>query len=214
MRAIPECSLEKPLEALWSCLDNGVVKAPQAMSEMSLHRIASRLTFGSDDVIVADGVIDAIPELGKFNELLLTQSNILAGLRCYLFPITQNPFAPNMSEKAHQDEITSKNGLSWLFPVAGDEALFAAAKTSFEMSADVFDPLTCPEELPEFLGTYGVGDGLLMRQDIEWVNGQNVILERLYHCGAGSQTRHIASVDFVFDSIAIPDLQEAAGVVR
>lgn len=201
MRLIPEFGPTEMIEAVEACVDIGVAKIAGLLGDQSIEQLRGQIRFGGE-VVAADDIIDHIPELHIVKSLLFSEENVLRGMRLYMSGYTIDAIDKSMGISSHTDSYPSSQGLSLLLPVDGNVAIFAAGNDKFDLSIDTFeDEMTT--SLPEMVAEYGVGDGMLVRQQITRLNCLAVDLAGIYHCGAADTVRYIAALDIVTDNLVL-----------
>ena len=100
---------------------------------------------------------------------------------------------PNIGSamEAHVDS-TARKGVSLLVPYLGSRALFSCDTEPYDIN-----------KTPRFQTTYGPGDAILLRQNINSVNQEPRSLNQAWHMGVASAHRTLVTIDYLSDHIAV-----------
>lgn len=162
-----------------SCLENGAAKIDNLLSPGSVERLATGTIPGT----AAEFVL-AASELSQFFDAFKVEPD--TKLRSERPTSLSFAFDDGPPPHIDRDPIskTTLKGMSLLMPMSGEPALFGASNEKFVWN-----------QIPSFLTEYGVGDGMLLRQEIESVNGISCFMLCAWHLGVAATTRTFLAID-------------------
>jgi hypothetical protein len=199
MQKIPEFSNHELKPAVQACVETGVAKISDILTSGDREKIYKRIDWYSDATIPAAEVFSclSLPSLQEFLGNIDTSTFADNSEEWLLFfGIIAEPVSETMSEPAHIDSVSAPRGVSLLLPLIGGQALFGASHEKFDLNPDVFTDET-GDLGPAYIGEYGLGDGMLVRQSLKTFNGAVCDLPAIWHCGAAATRRHIVALDVV-----------------
>lgn len=122
----------------------------------------------------AELLAKAIPAAGQLLDLLGEAES--GKVKVSSIDVTKTPI--------HIDSV-ARLGLSVLIPVAGGDGFFEANDA----------PWPIEQRSPNYNTRYGVGDIMMIRQEVYTFNGRRVFLPQTYHRGTSNYARHLLVVD-------------------
>lgn len=171
------------VDALECCLEYGAAKLSRIISEESLNLLRDKGVPQSPALLST-----RMPEIEGFLNLLdikdLEDSKLVVDVI--------DPY-PNIGSamEAHVDS-TARKGVSLLVPYLGSRALFSCDTEPYDIN-----------KTPRFQTTYGPGDAILLRQNINSVNQEPRSLNQAWHMGVASEHRTLVTIDYLSDHIAV-----------
>lgn len=182
-------------EALQSCMDVGAAVMRNFLSQESLQQLQA--SHPTDFV----GFMNTVLELRAMRDGLAAVNPSMGG-KMPKDSDTGKLAYDRWGAAAHVDvDIPRDTVFSLLLPLSGDPAIFAADKLFFDLGHYKGKPL-------DFVTWYGQRDGMLLRQSVNWIDGQQRQHDRkpLYHVGISPTNRRLAIVDVTFpqNSLFLP----------
>ncbi|MDQ3159236.1 MAG: hypothetical protein M3P98_03840 [bacterium] len=190
MNQIPEFR-EPTLEAFEACIEIGAVKFPQVLPAHS-EVLLRELKFST----CVETVNRLYPFFAQVAEML-KDSEMIANVDFY------ETYGPEYAS-AHQDSVT-RMGLTILAPFEAKPITFVVGDESFEVSEEEAkaDPTL-------HTTSYGVGDVIMLRQEVIYLNLQRVKKQQAFHAAYSYIGRKFFAVDYVSPFVLvgqpIPDL--------
>ncbi len=208
IKDIPVFLPEQLNEALHASVTIGVAKISGLISPHSIEATVDQVRCAADaESIPARNIIPRMTELLPIYNIFKSSIHANAGAIMVFDPLSQVAKSENDSEYSHVD-TNSRYGLSVLIPLTGAVAVFAAADKKFLLYKDTFTNQA--GRLPQYAGTYGVGDAMMIRQEIKMLDGTSVKLPQMQHAGAGSTRRDMVAMDIRTPHIWLPKIPSAA----
>ncbi len=159
--------------ALAFAVQHGAAKVDEFISAESINNLKDQgLT------TIPSLLIKRAPELATYFDILGIDDDDYERIRADARDVSVN------GTPIHTDSNIGY-GMSLLLPTSGKKAVFGAGNARFN-----------PQEMPEYVVEYGVGDAIIVRQALLSVNGMKVGHKKAPHIGVGTDPRGIVTIDF------------------
>ena len=180
--------------AIECAVELGVAKVNNVLFPASAAALCAR------NVTDIELVLHIAPELGEFVHLF--DIGKARSIGRYLIQYIYRP-AIGVFLDPHTDNSVVSCGVDLLLPLSGPEGNFVAAENEWSPSDG---------ESPEYMTTYGVGSGILLRQHIVTMQGLPVNKSYTWHTGWSNGDRQLLSVCYANRHITFASGEEAAGL--
>lgn len=185
---LPEFDAISP-EAVYACLGHGAAKLTGTFTEESISNLQAGIPFHPELLRVKS------PEVSKFLSLF----DLSAGgfINIVDVPLSRNSDTTSGSLMSHTD-ADAPTGMSLLVPINGEDALFGVSNKRFDEKTP-----------PNYITSYGVGDGILIRQNVvDQLTDMKYF--QAHHLGVANGERLLLAVDVRQPILKLHD--EVAGV--
>ncbi len=217
---IPNFEPDQLQLAMEMCMAVGVAKISGMISSDSLTRLVDDTRVQRKLLVPATELLPCVPEMEHPYNVIANPNNFAEGMEVTFDPLEISAFYPdapgNISRKyglfaaSHTDNskgwvnhnTNAALGLTFILPITGPRALFAAGRNKFVLAGRTF--IDQQQDLPEFAGMYGPGDVMLLRQEVSRLNGQFVALLRTSHRGISEEKRLLVAMDFSTKNLWLP----------